>query len=712
MSTEQIAWDAILEQHRADPGLIAVVDSDFVVRAVSVDITRELHLDATDVVGSSAADLLHPDDMLRALHVFQHQRGDEDRRRQNIYRVRTGDPSVYRSFAVSSEVAAGDAAVVLHLEPPSRKARSELLALEQIDVVEMMNDGRSLEDCLLALVIMVERDNESTRAIIHLADEGQRLQPIASNSLPDHLRRTYEGVPLDEPGGDLAAAAEGMVLRSPEDPELGFATVSASPIRRPDGDLIGFLQLLHSESDLRSASELALQRVASRLAGLIVDRHSAEGALTGPDSVDALTGLPDRAALVKAAERLARDHRAFGLMAMNIDRFADFKTAGVTEPLLVGVARVLTTTLPAEVTVYRVSRDDFVVIVPDERRAEKLAALGERVLGGVDASALDLGDEAPKVRMSIGASTTGANERTFSELFEQADLAMRVAKRDGGHQVRLHDQPVDSRWVHRKALADALPEALRTNELHLEFQPIISLTSHYIVGFEALTRWQHPRFGTLRPDDFLPIAEESSLIGAVDQWVLENAARTVGVWNRRSSRDLGVWVNLSARSLSRKNLVEQILQLQRQHQLDVGVELTERDSFASSFHTDAARRNLAEAGVRLALDDFGAGRSSLYRAVFHGPSVLKIDRSFVDGMLMSERSMAMVSTILDVGRRLGLQVVAEGVETEEQMQKLELMGCELAQGYLFAPPLRAETIHERLAPDFDDVRVVRLSPPT
>lgn len=712
MAANEIAWDAHLDKHDSDDAFVAIVDSDFLLRAASPSIDWELEIDPRDVIGRSAAELIHPDDLLRALMLFPSGRASSGQHQPSIYRIRTSSSDSYQAFDVTSEAILDGAAVVLQLQKPTHRARSELLALEQIDIFEMMGNGRSLDDCLLALVVMVERFSDNSRALIHVADEEGRLRPVASASLPEAVRGRFKDAPISEPGGDLQKARSGDDVYVGAGSTPDFPEVSVATAHLPSGALAGYLELLHPVGESPGSGDSALQAVVTRLIGLIVDRYSVESHVTEGTLLDELTGLPNRLALTRTAQELTDRNQSYSVLALDVDGFTTLSSDGhhSGDQTLKAVARTVQAALPLGATLFRPRSDEFVVVVPDERRAEAIAAIGERILESLAREPIDLAGAQP-VRVSIGAAATSNDEQTFEEMLGRADTAMRVAKRDGDQQLRFHDQPLDRRWVHRRALAESLPAAIEANELYLEFQPIISLASHYIVGFEALSRWAHPRFGTLSPADFLPIAEETSLIHAVDTWVLDSAAQAVAVWNDASRQPIDLWVNLSARSLARQDLVDQILGLQEQHQVMIGVELTERDSFASSLHADTACEQLRVAGIKLALDDFGAGRSSLFRAVFHGPSVLKIDRSFVSGMLRSDAKMATVSTILDLGRRLGIGVTAEGVETEQQMQQLELMGCEFAQGYLFAPPLTADLIERRLGPSFDDLRIVRLSAP-
>ena len=465
-----------------------------------------------------------------------------------------------------------------------------------------------------------------------------------------------------------------------------------------NGTVGGYLEVFHPEAARPDNAELAMHSLASRLIGLVVDRHSFDRRLAAAAYDDVLTGLGNRRAMARELDHLVEADRAIGLLVLDLDHFSAVNNnlghhAG--DELLRSVARNIVGSLPEGAEAFRPGGDEFVIVVPDERRSHQLMLLGERILASFAANPMDLGGAERRAQASIGVTKSAGQTIPVDELLAQADTAMYAAKRSGGSSVRFHSQPLNTLLVHRRALADALPTAIRDNALHLDYQPVVALDTLSLVGFEALVRWDHPAFGVLGPDDFVPIAEESALILSLDQWVLENAARQVSAWTSGEGNQLDVWVNLSARSLGQPDLVDRILARQQQFDVKIGIELTERDGFSSTIQAERAFERLRRAGINIALDDFGTGRSSLFRAVFHDPTVLKVDRSFVHQMLESDRVMVLVETIHDLARRLGLTVIAEGVDTEAQLATLRRLGCDLAQGYLFSPPVGADVIEER-----------------
>ena len=206
MATTNLSWDDLLRLHDTDDSLVAIVDSSFVLRAASAGFEAELDIERSDVIGGSAADLVHPDDLERALDVFSQTRTFHGLRPPGIYRIRCDDQGNYRTFDVAGETILDGDAVVMRLRMPSQRARSEVLALEQIDIFEMLGDGRPIDECLLALVIMVERNIDGSRAVVHVADEEGRLRPISSGPLTPAVAERFRGASMSRPGGALQEA--------------------------------------------------------------------------------------------------------------------------------------------------------------------------------------------------------------------------------------------------------------------------------------------------------------------------------------------------------------------------------------------------------------------------------------------------------------------------------------------------------------------------
>jgi EAL domain-containing protein (putative c-di-GMP-specific phosphodiesterase class I) len=287
-------------------------------------------------------------------------------------------------------------------------------------------------------------------------------------------------------------------------------------------------------------------------------------------------------------------------------------------------------------------------------------------------------------------------------LIRNADAAMYRAKERGRARYELFDDEMRQRSISWLETEGELRRALDNGELRNVYQPIVSPRSGEIVGFEALVRWHHPERGVISPADFIPVAEQSGLIVPLGKTVLELACGEAAGWNRdRGERPpLRVAVNFSPRQLSHPKAVETVVAALDQAGLAPSllcVEITESalvDDAASTLNT---LNRLKEMGVTLALDDFGTGYSSLTYVRRFPIDTLKIDRSFIDGIVGSSEDEAIVTAVLSMGRALGVHVVAEGVETEEQADRLRVLGCKLAQGYLFSRPVAPEAVRALLA---------------
>jgi EAL domain-containing protein (putative c-di-GMP-specific phosphodiesterase class I) len=275
------------------------------------------------------------------------------------------------------------------------------------------------------------------------------------------------------------------------------------------------------------------------------------------------------------------------------------------------------------------------------------------------------------------------------------------AKERGRARYELFDDEMRRRSVSWLETESELRRAIGNGELHNVYQPIVSPRNGAIVGFEALVRWHHPERGVVSPADFIPVAEQSGLIVPLGRGVLDRACAEAAVWNRdRAGQEpLRVAVNFSPRQLSHPRAVEVVVESLETAGIEpdlLCVEITESALVEDAASTLNTLNQLKELGVRLALDDFGTGYSSLTYVRRFPIDTLKIDRSFIDGIVGSTEDAAIVTAVLEMGRALGVHVVAEGVETEEQAEHLRKLGCKLAQGYLFSRPIAPEAVRELL----------------
>jgi diguanylate cyclase (GGDEF)-like protein len=451
-----------------------------------------------------------------------------------------------------------------------------------------------------------------------------------------------------------------------------------------------------------------LQAIANVLAEAVV-RQSAERRVRHQALHDPLTGLPNRSLLLDRlnhwAARAERDRSTAAMLFVDLDNFKVINDAlghDRGDRLLCAVAERLTAELRPSDTIARVGGDEFVVFCEDIASEHEALAMVDRLVRALEAP-FDLGGQSQHATASIGIAL-GDGQTLPEALIRNADVAMYRAKERGRARYELFDDEMRERSVSWLETEGELRRAIENGELHNVYQPIVWPRSGRIVGFEALVRWHHPERGVVSPADFIPVAEQSGLIVPLGNVVLEQACAEAVRWNRKrvaSAREpLRVAVNFSPRQLSHPHAVATVVDTLERTGLApelLCVEITESALVEDGAATLGTLEALKQLGVRLALDDFGTGYSSLTYVRRFPIDTLKIDRSFIDGIAGSSEDEAIVTAVLSMGRALGVQVVAEGVETEEQATRLRTLGCKLAQGYLFSRPVQPDAIDGLLA---------------
>ena len=417
---------------------------------------------------------------------------------------------------------------------------------------------------------------------------------------------------------------------------------------------------------------------------------------------DALTGLPNRLMLTDRLEqglaRLRRGDRMFGVLFVDLDRFkAVNDTLGHTvgDQLLVEAAARIQTAVREIDTVARLGGDEFVVLCENIDGVNHATDLAQRIRAALERP-FYFGDDEPRVSASIGIALCADGDETADGILANADIAMYRAKDNGRNCYELFDEAMQQ-WVTAQVALEAdLRQAVAREELRVHFQPFVEADTGVIRGFEALVRWERPRFGLVMPDNFIPLAEESGLIVDIGAWVLEAACRNAAEWNQRwPGRRLGVAVNVSSRQLLAGDIMEVVSGALARTGLDptrLTLELTESTLIDDAVTAESLLRELRSLGVNLALDDFGTGYSSLTYLRAFPMNILKIDKSFVRAIGTEREDTAIVAAVLALARNLGLSVVAEGIERHEQLAVLHQLGCPYMQGYLFSKPRSATEI--------------------
>lgn len=507
-------------------------------------------------------------------------------------------------------------------------------------------------------------------------------------------------------------AAFSQILGTPRDKALGqpclctgdddgFAVIRSAIAEGRDG----YTTLSRQRGDgSRQWIELFLSPVrgdsdsVSHYVGVLNDvtaRKEAEGQLEFLANHDALTALPNRSLFDdRLRQALARADRGggFAVCFIDLDRFKlinDSLGHGAGDAVLIEVARRLGEVCRGADTLARLAGDEFVMLLEGMGNAEAAAAIAGRILASL-APPVHAGGRDIDVAASLGLALYPDDGSDIESLLRNADAAMYAAKAAGRNTFRFYDEAMNRRASQRLALETDLRRAVARRQLELFYQPQIRSADGRLAGVEALLRWRHPERGLVSPVEFIPLAEEAGIITELGEWALAEAARQIVAWRQQGIEVPRMAVNLSPRQFHAADLadrLERILATAGAPNEWIELEITESAAMTHPEGAVQVLQRLHERGIQVAMDDFGTGHSSLAMLRTLPLNVLKLDRSFVQHLPESETDAAVATAVVTLARRLGLSVVAEGVETAAQQQFLTEIGCDLLQGFLFARPL-------------------------
>jgi diguanylate cyclase (GGDEF)-like protein len=481
---------------------------------------------------------------------------------------------------------------------------------------------------------------------------------------------------------------------------LGGTVMAQLPIV-VNGQAIGTVELLSRSGATLDAWQLTLAQTMANEAGIMLENSRLYGEIRHQALHDSLTELPNRALLGDRLEHALARRRSDSLIALLFVDVDDFKLVndafghGVGDTVLTAVARRLRGLIREGDTAARLSGDEFAILVEDLTSAEDADAAASRVVNAFRAP-LDVGGQAIQLSVSVGVGLADASPHSAEELIRNADFAMYAAKQAGKGQHRTYDAGERQIADERVRLQRDLRGAVARNELLVHYQPIIDLRSGAVTSCEALVRWQHPQRGLLLPASFVPQAEETGAIVEIGAWVLETACAQLVHW-QRSSPGLSVSVNLSGRQLQDPSLVGDVRRVLERTGIapaSLVLEMTETVLVADPASESTLAR-LKALGVRLAIDDFGTGYSSISYLRRFPVDILKIDREFIKEV-ESREGQALLRGIVQLGRSLGLTLIAEGIERSAQLARITETSCEQGQGFLFGRPTESSGIAKLL----------------
>jgi len=597
----------------------------------------------------------------------------------------------------------------------TERKRAEALERDRNRVLELVAGNESLGSVFGSLCLLVERQIPAVRCAVLAYREG-RLTLGAAPSMPAAFAGIFEG-----PEPTPAAAAWGTLLGSglparvnlTSEPalethrsllsesnlEAGWAT----PILSREGTLLGAFLLLGERDPETAPGELPGLEAARRLAVVAIEHRQLNDQLAHQARHDALTGLPNRLLfeerLAQALEEARRHNWLLAVLFIDLDRFKQINdTLGhPTGDVALGrVAERLAASVRKSDCLARLGGDEFGLVLTELNDGHDAFRVGQKLLEALSPP-LPLGTHEMVLTASIGISLYPRDGRDAATLRRNADTAMYRAKNRGRNQIEFFTAELGLAALEKMEIEHALRRALEYGELELYYQPQTE-AGHRLVGLEALLVWNHPKLGTTSPQEFLPVAEESGMIVPIGVWALRSACLQNAKWQRVGFPRLRVAVNVSPIQFARPDFVETVAQALAESGLDpslLELELTENVVMREPEESVRQMQRLRALGVGLAIDDFGTGYSSLSYLRLLPIDSLKVDRSFVKEVEKDPNTIPLVRAIVALAHGLGLTVVAEGVETQQQFEVLRQIGCDRFQGYLLGEAAPAAMI-ERL----------------
>ncbi len=617
-----------------------------------------------------------------------------------------------------------------------RKTAAERLLADQEAVIASLKRGHHLGQLCHQIAVMIERSlGVAATCWLSIVSPDEQLEPVITGGFaPDVVAETTNAVATSSAhqakriasvGGLRDELANGLrndgvrnlwyvpVLGRSEAGDNrgeGHSGVDGGDRNRghePDGEVLrGAIMVATGDCTPDAEATKLLDHLAQVLA-VGIEHATVESDTAYQALHDPLTKLPNRALIMdrlsQAMARLERDGSSISVLLVDIDRFKavnDMRGIEVGDRVLVEVANRLLAAVRLGDTVGRISSDQYLVMCVATNGELDAAAVARRVLRSL-AEPIDVGgDQILHITASIGAVVVTAAEAELApaEIISNAESALANATNVGRGQFAMFEAEHQHDVVRRHETEQALRQGIAENELVLHYQPIVEIKSGFMVGAEALVRWQRPGHGLLPPGQFIDIAEDADLMVPLGEWVINRTCEDLADWPKVKGRSPLVSINLAARHLEVDTLVPTVIRaLQRNHLKPnrLGFEITES---MAVLDTDAALANLdklASLGCRIAIDDFGIGHASLdYLRRFSMASALKIDRSFIAAITESPENQAIVKASVSMADALDLQVVAEGVETVEQLLRLRALGCHYAQGFVLSRPMPIDIVLE------------------
>lgn len=665
--------------------------------------------------------LVHPEDKKRVLaSVNAYRMGEADSYQVEMRMQHKEGREVVvlsRGFLVKRESDGKPVRLVgTHVDITARKRAEEHIA-RHVEILEMIALGSPASEIYDAIALMYESRHPGMRCSLLELQDG-RLMHGGAPSLPEAYCQAVHGLKngpnVGSCGTSTYTGKRVLVADIASDPKWaqikdaalphGMRSCWSEPIRNSQGKVLGAFGMYYDVPGLPREEESADLTAGARLAGIVMERDQANSRIRELAYKDTLTGVSSRAHFQQHLQELItqsqRHGRQFSLLYVDLDDFKNVNDSlghDVGDELLKEVARRLNQVARDSDFVARLGGDEFCILVEEVENHLVAAGVAQRCLDAVSRP-VELQPQSLIPACSIGIAHYPEDAEGASSLMKAADIALYAAKGQGKNRFAFYKPELTRKAEHRFQVEQSLREAIESQQLSLVYQPQVDLNTGKIVGLEVLSRWTDRGLGKVEPAEFIPTAERMGMMQQHTEWVLETACQQLVKWKQAGVPDLSLAVNVSPRHFVDPGIVA----LVRRVLSDTGIEpdALELEVTESAFQNDLENlpvlNQLKDLGIQLAVDDFGTGYSSFASLKHLNVDCLKIDKYFIDELSTDEQSRVLVGSMIDMGRNLGHDIVAEGIESSEQADILRDLGCRRAQGYFMGRPVAAESLSDLL----------------
>ncbi|SEK86498.1 diguanylate cyclase (GGDEF) domain-containing protein [Colwellia chukchiensis] len=588
-------------------------------------------------------------------------------------------------------------------------------------LLELIASSNKLTTILSAIVKEIEYEFPNVRGSILLLDgSGKHLTLGAAPSLPDFFNQAVDGMTIGHGAGSCGTAAftkkRVIVSDIANHPywsawkdlakKANIAACWSEPIIDSNGTLLGTFALYHEKVATPTKRDFIAIEQITNIARIAIERERADNIIWQQANYDNLTLLPNRNLmhehLMTAIANAQRDKSQLAVVMLDLDNFKDVNDSlghSTGDKLLIQTSRRIKSCLRKNDIVARLGGDEFVIILVGTNSTADIDNIGQKLLSSLS-QPYQIEQKSVYCAASLGIALYPNDADNIDALLRNADQAMYGAKARGRNSIHYFTEQMRTDFLKRMEIIQNLRSALNKQQFHMVYQPIVDLTNNKIIKAEALIRWQHPEIGAISPLDFIPLAEETGLICDISDWIFNQVSQQVKHWREHYCPELMISINTSPvqyRNQGRQitNWAE-LLKKQGLEQQAIAIEITENLLMENQSQVISVLDQVRQQGVAIAIDDFGTGYCSFSYLKNYTIDYLKIDKSFVQNMATDNKDAALCQAIIVMANKLGIDVIAEGIETEQQKQLLMQAGCHLGQGYLLAKPMKQQEFEQLL----------------